>query len=376
MALFRQHSRSASPRLSGLTAAFFATLLIGCANPAPPRAPSLFLPAPVTKISADRIGNVVNVHFTVPARSTDNLPLRAPQLTGTLCRQPETGPCLTVTSKITVAAKGADNQPNQVTWQDTLPADLTSGPARAIGYRVEFFNASGGSGGKSDPVIAAAGQAPPSVAGLAAEGSRSGTVLRWQPAPAGAGEVVIRREDIAAAAKAHADRNHPEPGVTWLTTDATSPNRVLDATALPNVAYRYTAQRRLKVQAAGRELEMRSETSAPVNFTLREIYAPSAPTGLTAIGFTTADSHFAVDLIWQPVNELAVTGYNVYRQPIDANGAPLGPRSHINAEKINLPGFHDATASIGPRYRYEVTAIDGHGNESAPTATLLEPSAH
>jgi hypothetical protein len=339
----------------------------------------------VTKISAERTGNTILVHFTVPARSTDNLPLRAPQLTGTLCRQPETGPCLAVTGKITVAAKAPDKQPNQVTWQDALPAELASGPGRAIGYRVEFFNASGVSGGKSDPVIAAAGQQPPTVTGLTAEGSRSGTVLRWQPLPASAGDVLIRREDIAAAAKAPADRNHrdsgvAEPGVAWLTADAASLDskmrgKVLDTTALPNVAYRYTALRRVKVQAAGRELEMRSDESAPVQFTLREIYAPTAPTGLTAIGFTTADSQFAVDLIWQPVNETAVTGYNVYRQAIDTNGAAFSARTRINSEKTALPAFHDATASAGTRYRYEVTAIDGHGNESPATSTLLEPTA-
>ena len=286
----------------GWLAAFLVTLLAGCANPGPPRAPSLFIPAPVTdnKIAATRIGNTVLVRFTLPARSTDNLPLRAPQLTGSLCRQPETGPCVPVTGKIAVPAKGSDDQPNVVTWRDTLPPDLTAirtGPARAVGYRVEFFNASGISGGNSDPVVAAAGAAPPVVTGLSAEGSRAGIVLRWQPLPASAGEVLIRREDIAAAAKTHADRNHPEPGVVWLTADAASPGRVLDATALPNVAYRYTAQRRVKVQAGGRELEMRSDESAPVNFTLREIYAPSAPTGLTAVGFTIAPtSTYAVAL--------------------------------------------------------------------------------
>lgn len=359
--------------------AFFALALTGCANPGPPRAPSLFLPAPVpgTKIAASRIGDSVEVRFTVPARSTDNLPLRAQQLNGSLCRQLETGPCVLVTSlpaKISVAAKGPDGQPNVVTWRDALPADLTIGQPHAIGYRVEFFNASGVSGGKSGPAIVAAGQTPPAVAGLTAEGSRAGIVLRWKPEPASAGEVLIRREDIAGVANTPASRNHPEPGVVWLTADDSSPGKVLDATALPNVAYRYTAERSVKVQVGGRELEMRSGASAPVNFTLREIYAPSAPSGLTAVGFATDTSPFAVDLIWQPVNEPAVMGYNVYRQAIDSNGKNLAPRALISTAKATLPGFHDATAQAGARYRYEVTAVDSHGNESAAATTLLEPT--
>jgi hypothetical protein len=384
MSLFRRRSAHAGSRISEFIVASFALVLAGCANPGPPRSPSLYLPAPVvdTKIAASRIGNEVAVRFTVPARSTDNLPLRAQQLNGSLCRQLETGPCVPVASlpaKISVAAKGPDGQPNVVTWRDTLPADLAAGPARAIGYRVEFFNASGVSGGKSAPAIVAAGQAPPAVAGLTAEGSRSGIVLRWTPEPASAGEVLIRREDIATAAQTPASRNHPEPGVVWLTADAASPDsatqsKVLDATALPNVAYRYTAERSIKAQVGGRELEMRSAESAPVNFTLHEIYAPSAPTGLTAVGFATDTSPFAVDLIWQPVNEPAVMGYNVYREAIDSNGKNLTPRALISTAKVTLPGFHDATAQADTRYRYEVTAVDGHGNESTAATTLLEPT--
>jgi hypothetical protein len=374
MAQTPRRSALACPLIFGLAAA----LLTGCANPGPPRAPSLYLPAPVadTKIAASRTGNVVAVRFTVPARSTDNLPLRAPQLSGLLCRQAETGPCVPVTSRLTVAAKAPDGQPNVVTWRDTLPDDLVSGAPRIIGYRVEFFNAAGVSGGKSDLAIAAAGQVPPAVEGLTAEGSRAGIVLRWKPAPASAGQVIIRREDIAFAAKTPANRNHPEPGVVWLVADAASPGRVLDSSALPDVAYRYSAQRSIKAQIGGHELEMRSQESAPLNFTLREIYAPSAPTGLTAIGFTNADSQFAVDLIWQPVNERAVAGYNVYRQAIDSNGNNLAPRTRISTVKANLPGFHDATAAAGSRYRYEVTAIDDHGNESSAAFTVLEPAQH
>jgi hypothetical protein len=373
MALFRRRCDFRS--LAGLAAAL---LLAGCANPGPPRAPSLFLPAPVlaNKIAASRSGNEVDVRFTVPARSTDKLPLRSQQLTGSLCRQLDTGPCDTVSGKIAVDAKAPDGQPNVVTWRDTLPAGLAAGPARAINYRVEFFNATGVSGGKSDPAIAAAGQAPPTVEGLTAEGSRAGIVLRWKPEPASPAEVLIRREDIAAAANTPADRNHPQPGVAWLSAAAASNSSVVDASALPNVAYRYTAERSTKVQIAGHELEIRSSQSAPVDFTLRQIYAPSAPTGLTAVGYATGNSPFAVDLIWQPVNEPAVVGYNVYRQAIDMQGAQLGPQTRINTEKIALPGFHDASAVSGTRYRYEVTAIDAHGNESPAASTLLEPAQH
>ena len=72
------------------------------------------------------------------------------------------------------------------------------------------------------------------------------------------------------------------------------------------------------------------------------------------------------------MNEAAVTGYNVYRQRINAQGAPLGAKRRINTAKIALPGFEDVPVDIA-RYRYEVTAIDAHGNESPAAITIVEP---
>jgi len=121
-----------------------------------------------------------------------------------------------------------------------------------------------------------------------------------------------------------------------------------------------------------------------VPFTLHLAYAPLAPGGLTAAGFTTpatstAPEAFLVDLIWQPVDDsgllAGLAGYNVYRQPVDASGNPAGERKRLNDTAVPVPAFHDTTAGAAQRYRYSVTAVDGKGNESLAATVVLEPEA-
>jgi hypothetical protein len=133
------------------------------------------------------------------------------------------------------------------------------------------------------------------------------------------------------------------------------------------------------VKFGDRTLELRSTKSPALTFILHEIYPPSAPTALTAVGFVTTatdgtTSPFAVDLIWQPVSEAGMiaelAGYNVYRETLDGVG-----KKKLNSAIVPVPAFHDATASAGVRYRYSVTAVDIKGNESPAATTVLEPSA-
>ena len=393
----RSDGRTASLLLR--SAAFAAILTIfGCASPGPPRAPTLNLPQPVRDLNVTRIGNTVELHFTAPSRTTDKLPIRSATVTGQLCRQLEHQSCLPVaTSKTTVAtANSADNsndQHNIVTWTDTLPTDLAQGPPRLLAYRVEFFSPTGRSAGPSTPAFTATGPAPAPVEDLRAEGTRLGTLLTWNPSPQ-PGEVLLRREDLAPS-KPKPHNNLPgqasssQPPVLWLQThtpnDSTAPQtRTLDTTALPDTPYRYNAQRRMALQLGDHSVELRSALSPPTTFTLREIYPPPAPTGLNAVGFFASEATgalpaFAVDLIWQPIDETGLlaglAGYNVYREPLNATGDTTTPRTRLNTAPIPTPAFHDTTANPATRYRYSVTAIDTKGNESRAVTVLLEPSA-
>ena len=408
----------------------------GCASPGSPHPPSLHLPAVVNDLAAARAGNSVELTFTAPVRSTDGLPLRDVSLQGAVCRELSIGsPCepvaeLPARTAIAIrpaAPKGsaASLNANQVAWHDALSPALASGPPRPVAYRVKLFNTAGRTAGYSPPSYALAGSPPAAVQGLRAQGSRLGVVLQWRPGPstsAEAGtEVLLRREDLAAAAAAGPGAGHGKPAppaahsgashagaaghmasgkakdaeasVIWLAAgkvpsslaDSAGAARSLDTGAARDVPYRYTAVRRQIVQEGGRTLEMRSGDSTPAEITLRAVYPPAAPVGLNAVGFITsplpgarvgAQPAFAVDLLWQPVDDSDLAGYNVYREPLGTGNSPGGERVRLNRSPVAQSAFHDSSAIPAQGYLYSVTAVDTEGNESTATTATLAASPH
>ena len=351
----------------GYLALSTALILAGCASPAPPRAPSLHLPQPVHDLTAQRIGNTVELHFTAPANSTDKLPLRVTTLSGQLCRQLPHQPCTPTGPRLSIPLPKANDANNVVTWTDTLPTPLTDGPPQLLAYHVEFFSPAGRSAGPSNEALTATGPAPAPVANLQAQGSSQGIILQWTPSP---GTVVLQRENLSPKPKSAA--------TVWLQSNDSKgdTSNTLDTTALPDNPYHYLAQRRTTVQLANHSIELRSPLSAPITTTLSTVYPPPPPTGLTAAGYSTGSpSVFAVDLIWQPINETGLithlAGYNLYRETLNATGQSTSKPHQMNTLPIPQPAFHDATADHDATYRYSVTAVDAKGNESpAATATL------
>ena len=252
---------------------------------------------------------------------------------------------------------------------------------RPLVYRLTVRNGAGRSAGMSDPAYAAAGSAPPQVSGLRAEGTRSGVLLRWTANSAG-GEVLLERRQLDPPPEQGGRRNTPRaagrsqakavaPGVVLLQAEPgnLAAAQTLDGTAQEGFLYRYQAVRREVVHAGGRTLELRSEPSSAVEVTWRDAYPPPAPEGLTALGFVApapgGGSAYAVDLVWQPVDDRRVTGYAVRRVALSSTGAPQGGPVLLTAEPVITPAFHDGTALAGTAYRYEVIAVDAKGNSSA-----------
>jgi len=368
------------PRFFPVIFVTFAAL--GCASPGVPRPPSLNLPEPVRDLSAARIGDTVQLQFTVPSRSTDKLPLRGATLTAVFCRAIDHQACIPVpSSRSSIPMSNLEAHDSVFSWTDALPADLTLGGPRVLGYKVALLNTDGRTAGDSVPAFTTTGVAPLAVGGLRAEGSREGIVLRWATAPVGSGEVILRREDLAPAppnAGTHSKSGRNTVGLVDLIAPPSSadPENLLDTTALPDTPYRYNAMRRSTVQVGGRSIELRSAPSASVELTLRAIYPPLTPTGLTAAAF--GSDAFAVDLVWQPVNETGLiaplAGYRVYRESLDSAGQPTAGRSRLNASPLVGAGVRDSSADPRLRYRYSVTAVDSKGNESAAATVVVEPT--
>jgi hypothetical protein len=311
------------------------------------------------------VGDRVELKFTLPQRTTDSLPIREAGVKATLCRGGEGQPCDAVTALQNVALtvdKGASAADRVVTWHDELPANAATGDSKLLLYRVQLSNLEGKTAGWSDPAYTAAGKTPVAVTGLRAEATRAGVLLRWQPAAAAAqDEVLLRREIVTPAAGAKREATEP----VWLESHA-SAEETIDSSASEDTGYRYAAVRRRVVQLGEHKVELRSALSSEVLITWRNAFPPVAPVGLSAAPFSEGGA-FAVDLVWEPVQEPGLKGYVVTRQ---ADG---GVVEKLTPEPVALPAFHDASAKQGVGYRYSVRAVSAKGVEGSEATVVVGP---
>jgi hypothetical protein len=92
--------------------------------------------------------------------------------------------------------------------------------------------------------------------------------------------------------------------------------------------------------------------STPVSIVPRDIFAPPIPASLNAIAGVDT-----VELAWERSVAPDLKGYRIYR-----DGQALG--------ETEAPSFSDKQLKSGQSYRYELTAIDQAGNESARSSPV------
>jgi hypothetical protein len=381
------------------TLAGFGSLLGGCAAPGPPLPPTLNLPQVVaaSSLSAVRVGDTVDLHWTTPSQTTDKLQVKGPimaaicrdELAGSGARLAARAPCVVVDKvKVTAGASEAT---------DRLPAALTAGPARPLAYRVELLNRSGRTAGPSSAVYAAAGRPLDPVAGFAGEAVKGGALLHWQrDTSGGGGTVELERTLLDPQPAANAPSGGALPGTPKQAlvvrfragpgepghTDAGGTNAggtyaggtdlggTIDRTVEIGHSYRYTAERVETLHLGGQTVQLRSVACAPVSLTVRDVFPPAVPQGLVAApGFAGEPPRPAIDLSWEPVMDAGLAGYRVYRR--DA-AAGEGAWQRVGPELVTEPAYHDGAVVAGQRYAYRVTAVSTAGNESAAGAAVAE----
>ncbi|MEO6982577.1 MAG: hypothetical protein ABI072_05620 [Edaphobacter sp.] len=385
-----------------MVTALLLPLALGCASPGPPRPPSLYLPAVVSDLTAQRIGDTVQLGWTTPSRTTDDLDVPH-ALTAEICRESSPASALPArqSTKNCISFKRLAVSPGPSQTIDPLPPSLTHDPVALLSYRIQIFNSNGRSAGHSPEAFTLSGEAPPPVARLRATLIRSGVQFEWQPQPSPA-PVRLDRLLVAAPAprptpkdasrtKQQMNLAQSSPAEARLQAPAqvSDPGGIIDRTAQRDQTYRYTAQRVRTVALAGHRLELRSLSSPAVTVVMRDTFPPVPPAGLAAIpsGDNPANpsgnlpgnlsSNLSIDLSWEPVPDTDVAGYIVYRQDVDATGTPTGSFTRLTVTPVVGPAFSDRSVLPGHSYIYRVTAIDNTGNESAPSAhireTLREP---
>lgn len=343
---------NATLRLAAAGLALPLLLMAGCGMVAAPQPPSLRLPEPVTDLTAQRTGNQVELHWTMPKRDTDKVLLAGGQ-NAQVCRRVDSGPC-------EVAGNLRFAPTVSATFTDHLPAALISGPPRPLIYTVELENHVGRDAGPSNVGIVGTGAAPPQIMGLEARAQADGIVLSWTPE--GVDDTVhIERKMVDKTV----DKKSTIPLEQTLEFSGDDGGHVLDQDAVLDHTYAYSVQRIEKLTLQGKLVEVASVPSETITINARDVFPPAIPTGLQAVADPVAH---AIDLSWQPNTEADLAGYTVYRREAGSSAEPV----RISPPAQPAPSFHDATTLPGHSYDYFVSAVDRDGNESPRSAEVEE----
>jgi fibronectin type 3 domain-containing protein len=266
------------------------------------------------------------------------------------------------------AARKSTQKKLSASFIDTLPSAVErEHPNGLATYAVEVLNRAGRGAGISNQVHVALVPTLPPFTGFNVRTTSKGVVISWEcEAGARQGRAkylfrIYRREDGKTG-----DARIAQVDATGCTARTGDESSFLDQSFEWEHTYFYRGTVVSVVEAAGKApLEVEGEDTPEVKVFAHDIFPPAVPTGLQAV-FSGAGQQKFVDLIWTPVTDADLTGYNVYRHE---EGAPA---VKLNAEPVKTPAFRDAQVAAARKYFYSVSAIDERGNESARSEEASE----
>jgi hypothetical protein len=343
---------------------WFCVLLAGCASIAPPLPPSLEVPKPPLDLRAVRKGDRVILSWTIPTFTTDRQRVRALGPThvcrslevaftqcGTFVGEAKPLPALAISSR--PAGQKITN-----TFTDRLPVELQrENRFGFVQYAVEVLNPDGRGAGLSNLVSVPLAEALPPPADFAARVTDEGVVLSWSGPllsltyanPAHSLTRVYRRPE-----------GSQEPVlVGQVEVGASAHPSLTDQSFEWERTYYYHADTLTILRpTGGPEIQVVGDDSPEVRVFADDVFPPAVPSGVQAVFSGPGQAAF-IDLIWAPVSEMDLAGYNVYRR--EEGGVSV----KVNAEVVRTPAYRDSNVVSGKQYFYSVSAVDVRGNESA-----------
>jgi hypothetical protein len=376
-------------------------LLTACASMAPPKPPSLKLPKPPADLRAVRKGDRVILTWTVPSVTTDRQKInvvgetricRSAEAEFTQCGAPvgtaQPSPASAAAQSEKPAAKSSEQKPNHAqkpsnTYTDSIPTQAGSDdPTAFVSYAVEVLNPDGRGAGLSNAVKVSTIHTLPPPQDFSAKVTGQGVVLSWTgSAPANPAPSVHYVYRVF--------RRPEGEQQTMLVGEVPAENRALtltDSTFEWQKTYFYRAEavtviprpentkaekttpgknRSEKVEPQTAELQIEGTDTPELKVLANDVFPPEVPSSLQAVFSGPGQAPF-VDLIWAPVADVDLAGYNVYRH--EEGSTPV----KLNAEPVKTPAYRDANVAAEKNYFYSVSAVDVRGNESARSEETSE----
>jgi hypothetical protein len=337
--------------------------MVGCAAIGPPRPPSLELPKPPADLRAARKGDKVILTWSVPALTTDHQAVRSFGPTricrGTDAALAQCGAAVGEAAPAKIESKPRSGQKVTTSYTDTLfSAGMQPEMLGFATYAVEVLNANGRGAGLSNRVRVPLARTLPPPPDFGAHLTGQGVVLNWREALVGFANPnpvsylyrVYRRTE---GGKANLVGEVPALGEMNLSLTDTSIEWE------QTYYYHLEAVTVLSGDAGdNKKVEIEGEDSAEVKVFAHDVFPPAVPADVQAV-FSGPGQRPAIDLVWAPVTDMDLAGYNVYRH--EAGSAPV----KLNVELVRTPAYRDASVAAGKSYLYAVSAVDVRGNESA-----------
>jgi len=362
-------------------------LLASCAQTGPPLPPSLELLKPPTDLHASRKGNHVTLNWSEPTLTTDRQSVRyiGPTL---VCRSAESeitacgDPAATLPAPASLAApqksrskrsaaQKSGTQPTPETYTDTLPSTMLQQDAAAeITYAVEVLNGNARGAGLSNRVHVPAIATLPPPSDLAAQLTGDGVTLTWTSAGESSNSPGLQlryriyRHEEKSGDGGESSAKDMIAGEVPLADSGPAHFTDTSFEWEKTYLYRVTAVSILKRPES--EVQVEGDDTPPVRVIAHDVFPPAVPTGLQAAYSGEGQKPF-IDLIWAPVTNADIAGYNVYRS--EANGTAV----KVNTELVKSPAYRDSTVASRKTYTYAVSAMDVRGNESQRSEETSEP---
>jgi len=343
-------------------------MLAACATIGPPQPPSLELPKPPTDLRASRKGERVNLAWTIPTMTTDRETVRnlGPTL---ICRgHGELSSCDNPAGKITTpippTKAGASAPKPQASYTDVLPSRLESDdPSAFITYAVQVLNQDGRAAGFSNQVHVPLARTLPPPRDFRARVAKEGVVLNW------VGEIIaVPPADMQYAYRVYrrtegsSERVMAGEAPAGVETSFT----IIDANIEWQKTYYYHAEAVTVIHRNASQLEIEGDDTPEIRVFADDVFPPTVPAALQAVYSGPGQKPF-IDLVWAPVTDADLTGYNVYRRE-EAETNPV----KLNTELIKAPAYRDENVAAQKKYFYSVAAVDVRGNESARSEEASE----
>lgn len=356
------------------------SLLSGCAQTGPPLPPSLELPKPPNDLRASRKGNRVTLTWTEPTLTTDRQTVRYLGA-ARICRttDAEMKECGIPIAQMQPPARPPQKSTTAPTqsFEDTLSPSLQEqSPLGEIAYAIEVPNRDGRSAGLSNQIKIPLSPVLPPPASFAAQVTGQGVVLTWegasdtQPAP-GIQHVyrVYRREAESAKEVLIGEMPLRESGTAQLLDQTIEWEKTYvfraDVVTLVNLGFRPCPNATVAGVDCAETREVEGDDTPEIRVVAHDVFPPAVPAGLQAV-YSGEGQQLFIDLIWAPVTDADLAGYNVFRHETGTDPVKL------NTDLVNSPSYRDKTIGAGRTYIYSVSSVDLRNNESARSEEASE----